>query len=202
MMASSKECPVSGSLEDLLREMARSAADAADRGLAILGQESDEFAALGHAVADGLRRLFPDGYPDGGFDVEEAVQAIAAPRLWEQRVGELLSPAEYSHVVGKTRQAIQQQITNCTLLAVRDRDARWRIPRWQVGLSVEARKALVRATRVLVEKGSMDPWSALAWATEPHPEVAGAKPHLMVREPGGVERVLQMAMRDAHAAVG
>lgn len=189
-----------GSLEELFQNMAESSAELAQRGIEIIEREKDEFASVGHAVADGLRQLFSDGFPEGGFDIAEAVQVLAAPRLWEERVGELLSPAEYSDVVGKSRQAVQQQITSGGLLAVRDRNARWRIPKWQVGMSAEARKALVSATRVLVEVGHLDPWSALAWTTEPHPEAAGAKPYLLVREQDGADKVVALAQRDGHAA--
>lgn len=189
-----------GSLEELFQDIAQSSADLAQRGIEIIERERDEFAGVGQAVADGLRQLFADGFPEGGFDVAEAVQVLAAPRLWEQRVGELLSPAEYSDVVGKSRQAVQQQITSGGLLAVRDRNARWRIPKWQVGMSAEARKALVSATRLLVDVGHLDPWSALAWTTEPHPEAAGAKPYLLVREPDGADKVVALAQRDGHAA--
>jgi hypothetical protein len=188
------------SIEELLRGMAQAQVDMAELGIGLLEQQADEFAAVGQEIADGLRQLFAEGFPEGGFDVADAVQAIAAPQLWEQRLGGLLSPAEYSEFVDKSRQAVQQQITNGSLLAARDRNGRWRIPRWQVGMAPDARKALVTATRLLVEEGRMDPWSALAWTTAPHPEAAEAKPHLMVSDPAGAGRVLELARHDAHAA--
>lgn len=154
---------------------------------------------VGDVFVAEARRLLGGALPDAQA-ARQAARLATAERAWAMRLGTLFEVRDVVEHLGVSKQRVSTLTKDHRLIAVTTA-GRLRYPAWQFAeLTPGARSALARAHRELVEAGGIDPWSAVDWATQGHPDLAGVAPVTWLREEGGEEDVLRAARRDAARA--
>lgn len=129
----------------------------------------------------------------------EAAHAALAPIAWSKAVGERIDTPEAQKVTGVSRQALQKQVRNETLLGLPGKTTTY-FPSWQFdfmrgGIRPEAKKVL----RAFKSRGQFDPYMISAWMTTPNVDLGQDTPAHVLENGKEVERLIEVVVEAAES---
>lgn len=128
--------------------------------------------------------------------IDRAARVVTAEQSWRHGLGVVLSELDTAMLLGVTVDRLAAMQDAGEVISLVDRRGLRTYPAYQFQDGSPS-ACLVRAHRVLVEKGHLSEWSAASWDRSPHPELENCSPAQWSAEGGDNDRLLVVAGRDA-----
>ncbi|MFE3661104.1 hypothetical protein [Streptomyces sp. NPDC059165] len=160
----------------------------------------DQMVAGFRDALDDLKDVLEDLPAGEEYDTGyEAAHAALAPIAWSKAVGDRIDTTEAQKVTGVSRQALQKQVRNETLLGLPGKTTTY-FPNWQFdflrgGIRPEAKKIL----RAFKSRGQFDPYMIAAWMTTPNVDLRQDTPAQVLEDGKEVERLIEVAAEVAES---
>ncbi|MFH9009026.1 hypothetical protein ACH4E5_38040 [Streptomyces afghaniensis] len=160
----------------------------------------DQMVAGFKDALEGLKDVLEDLPAGQEYDTGyEAAHAALAPIAWSKAVGDRIDTPEAMKVTNVSRQALQKQVRNETLLGIPGKTTTY-FPKWQFDFhQSRVRPEAKRILRAFKSRGQFDPHMIAAWMNTPNADLGQDTPAHVLENGEEVERLIEVAVETAES---